>query len=39
MQLGQPIQGTHRGEVGLSVLEFLLGNHSTILAERGIFLG
>jgi uncharacterized protein len=39
MQLGQPIQGTHPGEAGLSVLEFLLGNHSTIPAERGIFLG
>lgn len=39
MQLGQPIQGTHPGEAGLSVLEFLLGDHSTIPAERGIFLG
>ena len=39
MQLGQPIQGTHPGEAGLSVLEFLLDGHSTILAERGIFLG
>lgn len=39
MQLGQPIQGTHPGEAGLSVLEFLLGDHCTIPAERGIFLG
>lgn len=39
MQLGQPIQGTHPGEAGLSVLEFLLGDHSTIPAARGIFLG
>ena len=39
MQLGQPIQGTHPGEAGSSVLEFLLGNHSTIPADRGIFLG
>ena len=39
MQLGQPIQGTHPGEAGLSVLEFLLGDHSTISAERGLFLG
>ncbi|OED38001.1 nuclease [PVC group bacterium (ex Bugula neritina AB1)] len=39
MQLGQPIQGTHPGEAGLSVLEFLLGDHSTIPADRGIFLG
>ena len=38
MQLGQPIQGTHPGEAGLSVLKFLLGDHSTIPAERGIFL-
>jgi len=39
MQLAQPIQGIHPGEAGLSVLEFLLGDHSTIPAERGIFLG
>ncbi len=39
MQLGQPIQGIHPGEAGLSVLEFLLGDHSTIPAKRGIFLG
>ena len=38
MQLGQPVQGTHPGEAGLSVLEFLLGDHSTIPADRGIFL-
>ncbi|MEM7070170.1 MAG: TM0106 family RecB-like putative nuclease [Pseudomonadota bacterium] len=38
MQLGQPIQGTHPGEAGLSVLEFLLGDHSTIPPDRGIFL-
>ncbi len=38
MQLGQPIQGTHPGEAGLSVLEFLLGDHATIPVERGIFL-
>ncbi len=39
MQLGQPIQGTHPGEAGLSVLEFLLCGRSTIKDERGIFLG
>lgn len=39
MQLGQPIQGTHPGEAGLSVLEFLLGDNSTISADQGIFLG
>lgn len=39
MQLGQPIQGVHPGEAGMSILEFLLGEHATIPAERGIFLG
>ena len=39
MQLGQPIQGTHPGEAGLSVLDFLLGGDSTISPDRGIFLG
>ncbi|MFI3271305.1 MAG: TM0106 family RecB-like putative nuclease [Pseudomonadota bacterium] len=39
MQLGQPCQGTHPGEAGLSVLEFLLKDHATIPPERGIFLG
>lgn len=39
MQLGQPTQGTHPGEAGLSVLEFLLGQDATIPVERGIFLG
>ncbi|MEG9861742.1 MAG: TM0106 family RecB-like putative nuclease [Parvularculales bacterium] len=38
MQLGQPIQGVHPGEAGLSVLEFLLEGRSTIPAERGVFL-
>jgi len=38
MQLGQPIQGVHPGEAGLSILEYLLGDQSTIPAERGIFL-
>ena len=38
MQLGQPIQGVHPGEAGLSILEFLLGDKSTIPPERGIFL-
>jgi len=38
MQLGQPIQGVHPGEAGKSVLEFLLGDHATIPADRGIFL-
>jgi len=38
MQLGQPVQGTHPGEAGSSVLEFLLGEHATIPLEQGIFL-
>lgn len=38
MQLGQPIQGTHPGESGLSVLEFLLKEHATVPPERGVFL-
>ena len=38
MQLGQPVQGTHPGESGLSLLEFLLRDHSIIPAGRGIFL-
>ena len=38
MQLGQPIQGIHPGDAGLSVLEFLLGNQATIPPDRGIFL-
>jgi uncharacterized protein len=38
MQLGQPIQGSHPGESGLSALQYLLGDQATILADRGIFL-
>lgn len=38
MQLGQPIQGVHPGESGLSVLDFFLRNQSTIPGDRGIFL-
>ena len=38
MQLGQPIQGVHPGESGLSVLEYLLRNEATIPPDRGIFL-
>lgn len=38
MQLGQPIQGTHPGEAGKSILEFLLQDESTIASNRGIFL-
>ena len=38
MQLGQPIQGVHPGEAGLSILDFLLGNQATVAPNRGIFL-
>lgn len=39
MQLGQPTQGSHPGECGLSVLEYLLQSHATVPKELGIFLG
>jgi hypothetical protein len=39
MQLGQPIQGVHPGESGLSSLEYLLEGAATIPPDRGIFLG
>jgi uncharacterized protein len=38
MQLGQPIQGSHPGESGGSILEYLLQGKATIPAEMGIFL-
>lgn len=38
MQLGQPIQGAHPGESGLSVLDYLLQGAATIDPERGILL-
>jgi uncharacterized protein len=38
MQLGQPVQGVHPGEAGLSILDFLLGDQATVAPERGIFL-
>lgn len=38
MQLGQPVQGTHPGESGQSILEYLLQDHATIPPELGIFL-
>src|SRR6266571_5321003 len=39
MQLGQPIQGFHPGESGLSILDYLLQGKATIPEELGIFLG
>lgn len=38
MQLGQPIQGTHPGESGLSILDYLLEDEATIAADMGVFL-
>lgn len=38
MQLGQPIQGSHPGESGLSALDYLLEGEATVAAERGILL-
>lgn len=38
MQLGQPIQGAHPGDSGLSVLDYLLEGAATIDPTRGILL-
>lgn len=38
MQLGQPIQGTHPGESGMSILDYLLEDHATIPSDIGVFL-
>lgn len=38
MQLGQPAQGTHPGESGLSTLDYLLHHAPTISDDRGVFL-
>lgn len=38
MQLGQPTQGKHPGQSGLSTLEYLLEGQSTVSPDRGIFL-
>ncbi len=39
MQLGQPSQGTHPAESGLSVLDYLLHETPTISDDMGVFLG
>jgi uncharacterized protein len=39
MQLGQPSQGTHPADSGLSVLDYLLHETPTIPADMGVFLG
>ncbi|MEK9685492.1 MAG: TM0106 family RecB-like putative nuclease [Rhodospirillaceae bacterium] len=38
MQLGHPTQGSHPGEIGKSVLEYLLEDNATISPHLGIFL-
>lgn len=38
MQLSQPIQGSHPADIGLSVLDYLLGDVATVAANRGLFL-
>jgi uncharacterized protein len=38
MQLGQPIQGAHPGESGLSILDYLLQGEATIAPDKGILL-
>ena len=39
MQLSQPIQGSHPGESGQSLLEYLLQAHAVVPPELGVFLG
>jgi predicted RecB family nuclease len=38
MQLGQPIQGSHPGESGASILEYYLAGRQTIPPDKGLFL-
>ncbi len=38
MQLGQPVQGAHPGQSGLSLLEYLLQGKATIPSDMGVFL-
>ena len=38
MQLSQPIQGSHPGESGLSILDYLLKGKATIPPDLGVFL-
>ncbi|WP_291076130.1 TM0106 family RecB-like putative nuclease [Hyphomonas sp.] len=38
MQLAQPIQGSHPGQSGLSILDYLLQGKATIPADLGVFL-
>jgi uncharacterized protein len=38
MQLGQPIQGSHPGQSGQSVLEYYMEGHATMPPTQGVFL-
>ena len=38
MQLGQPIQGTHPGQSGMSTLEYLLLGQDTVPPNKGVLL-
>ncbi|MBI4470626.1 MAG: TM0106 family RecB-like putative nuclease, partial [Acidobacteria bacterium] len=38
MQLSQPIKGSHPGESGRSVLDYILGDQATVPEDFGIFL-
>ncbi|MGQ7847298.1 TM0106 family RecB-like putative nuclease [Granulosicoccus sp. 3-233] len=38
-QLGQPTQGSHPAESGLSVLDYRLGDTAAVAPEHGVFLG
>ncbi|WP_344809327.1 TM0106 family RecB-like putative nuclease [Allohahella marinimesophila] len=38
MQLPQPVEGTHPGDSGLSILDYILKDHATIPPEMGVFL-
>jgi predicted RecB family nuclease len=39
MQLGQPIQGSHPGQSGTSILEYYLAGRQTVPPDKGLFLG
>lgn len=38
MQLGQPLQGSHPGESGLSLLDYYLRDHAIVPESKGVFL-
>ena len=38
MQLSQPLRGSHPGDSGRSCLDYLIGNHRVVPADRGIFM-